>query len=107
MKVATIFQRIFLLFFIALLASCVTPQPRQDMAQSYERESAPLYTKQQLAQMLAPIALYPDALLSQMSDFIRAVRTREPPKVDGAGGLDALRTAVRVVEAMPPLYELG
>ena len=47
-----------------------------------------------------------DALLSQMCDFIRAVRTREPPKVDGAGGLDALRTAVRVVEAMPPLHEL-
>jgi predicted dehydrogenase len=48
-----------------------------------------------------------DALQSQMSDFIRAVRTREPPKVDGADGLDALRTAVRVVEAMPPLHELG
>ena len=48
-----------------------------------------------------------DALQSQMRDFIRAVRTREPPKVDGAGGLDALRTALRVVEAMPPLHELG
>jgi predicted dehydrogenase len=48
-----------------------------------------------------------DALLSQMSDFVRAVRTREPPKVDGVGGLDALRTAVRVVDAMMPLHELA
>jgi predicted dehydrogenase len=48
-----------------------------------------------------------DALQSQMSDFIRAIRTRERPKVDGLGGLDALRTAVRVVEAMPSLHELG
>ena len=43
-----------------------------------------------------------DALLSQLRDFIRAVRTRERPKVDGVGGLDALRTAVRVVDAMAP-----
>jgi predicted dehydrogenase len=43
-----------------------------------------------------------DALLSQLRDFIRALRTRERPKVDGVGGLDALRTAVRVVEAMTP-----
>jgi predicted dehydrogenase len=48
-----------------------------------------------------------DALLSQMRDFIRAVRTRQPPKVDGVGGLDALRTAVRVVDAMLPLHELA
>jgi predicted dehydrogenase len=48
-----------------------------------------------------------DALLSQMRDFVRAVRTRQPPKVDGAGGLDALRTALRVVDAMLPLHELA
>jgi predicted dehydrogenase len=47
-----------------------------------------------------------DALLSQLRAFIRAVRTRERPKVDGVGGLDALRTAVRVVDAMLPLHEL-
>ncbi len=46
-----------------------------------------------------------DALLAQLRDFIQAVRTRERPKVDGVGGLDALRTAVRVVEAMPPIAE--
>jgi predicted dehydrogenase len=48
-----------------------------------------------------------DALLSQMRDFIRAVRTRQPPKVDGVGGLDALRTAVRVVDAMLQLDDLA
>jgi len=48
-----------------------------------------------------------DALLSQMRDFIRAVCTREPPIVGGLGGLDALRTAVRVVDAMLPLHELA
>jgi predicted dehydrogenase len=48
-----------------------------------------------------------DALLSQMRDFVRAVRTRQPPKVDGVGGLDALRTALRVVDAMLPLHELA
>jgi predicted dehydrogenase len=47
-----------------------------------------------------------DALLSQLRAFIRAVHTRERPKVDGVGGLDALRTAVRVVDAMLPLHEL-
>lgn len=48
-----------------------------------------------------------DALLSQMRDFIRAVRTRQPPMVGGLGGLDALRTAVRVVDAMPPVHEIS
>ena len=47
-----------------------------------------------------------DALLQQLRAFIWAVRTRERPKVDGVGGLDALRTAVRVVDAMLPLHEL-
>jgi predicted dehydrogenase len=46
-----------------------------------------------------------DALLSQLRAFIQAVRTRERPMVDGVGGLDALRTAVRVVGAMQPLPE--
>jgi len=43
-----------------------------------------------------------DALLSQLRAFIRAVRNRERPMVDGLGGLDALRTAVRVIDAMSP-----
>ena len=43
-----------------------------------------------------------DALLEQLRDFVRSVRTRDKPTVDGAGGLGALRTALRVIEAMPP-----
>lgn len=41
-----------------------------------------------------------DALLAQLRSFVRAVRTRERPQVDGPIGLGALRTAIRVNEAM-------
>ena len=43
-----------------------------------------------------------DSLLSQLRVFVRAVRTRQRPRVDGLAGLDALRTAVRVIDAMSP-----
>jgi len=41
-----------------------------------------------------------DALLGELEAFIRVLRTRERPKVDGADGLGALRTALRVCEAI-------
>jgi len=41
-----------------------------------------------------------DALLGQLRAFLGAVRDRSQPAVDGAGGLGALRTALRVLEAM-------
>jgi predicted dehydrogenase len=41
-----------------------------------------------------------DALLAQLRSFVQAVRTRERPAVDGPVGLGALRTAIRVNEAM-------
>ena len=44
-----------------------------------------------------------DALLSQLRSFIEAVRTRAEPK---GAALGALRTAVRVIDSMPPLDEL-
>jgi predicted dehydrogenase len=47
-----------------------------------------------------------DALLDQLRDFVRAVQTREPPQVDPADALGALRTAVRVVESMPRLESM-
>jgi predicted dehydrogenase len=44
-----------------------------------------------------------DALLDQLQHFIDAVRTGSKPVVDGAKGLGALRTAVRINQAMPDL----
>lgn len=46
-----------------------------------------------------------DALLEQLREFIAAIRTRCKPTVDGEGGLGALRTALRVIDAMPPIDE--
>lgn len=48
-----------------------------------------------------------DALLAQLESFAQALRTRSRPRVDGAGGLGALRTALRVNAAMPPLAPRG
>ena len=42
-----------------------------------------------------------DSLLAQLEDFVSAVRTRQAPAMSGREGLRALRTALRVVEAMP------
>ncbi len=47
-----------------------------------------------------------DALLAQLREFTGAIRTRCKPTVDGEGGLGALRTALRVIDAMPPIDEL-
>jgi predicted dehydrogenase len=44
-----------------------------------------------------------DALLSQLRSFCTAIRTREVPAGAGDEALAALRTALRVVAAMPPL----
>jgi predicted dehydrogenase len=42
-----------------------------------------------------------DALLAQLEEFVSAIRTRKAPVVSGRQGLRALRTALRVLEAMP------
>jgi len=47
-----------------------------------------------------------DALATQLRSFVEAVRTRRVAEGAGDDGLAALRTALRVIEAMPPL-ELG
>jgi predicted dehydrogenase len=46
-----------------------------------------------------------DALMAQLRAFVAALRTRERPRVDGASGLGALRTALRVSAAIPPLED--
>lgn len=47
-----------------------------------------------------------DALLAQLDSFIEAVRTRTVRAGAAHEGLAALRTALRVIEAMPPIDEV-
>ena len=47
-----------------------------------------------------------DALELQLKSFVEAVRDGRAPVVDAAGGLAALRTALRVRDAMPALDAL-
>ncbi len=47
-----------------------------------------------------------DALLSQLRAFIASVRSRSSPAVTGEDAVRTLRTALRVVAAMPPIDEL-
>jgi predicted dehydrogenase len=47
-----------------------------------------------------------DALLSQLRSFLAAVRSREVSAGAADDALSALRTALRVIEAMPPVDEL-
>ena len=42
-----------------------------------------------------------DALMVQLGEFVRASRQRRLPTIDASDGLTALRTALRVIEAMP------
>ena len=48
-----------------------------------------------------------DALLAQLRAFVDAVRDREHPVVSARDALSALRTALRVIEAMPDVSELA
>ena len=45
-------------------------------------------------------------MLAQLRAFVRAVNTRQLLAASGADGLGALRTALRVVEAMPAARDL-
>ena len=47
-----------------------------------------------------------DALLAQLCSFLGAVRARGEPEVSGVDAMRTLRTALRVVAAMPPLDRL-
>ncbi len=67
MKAATIIHLVLGLFVISFLVSCLAFSPQQAQAQdSGYLESSEKYSREELTQMLAPIALYPDALLSQV-----------------------------------------
>jgi len=67
MKKATIFQQVFGFFIISLTASFLVLTPRLAMAQyNPYPEAYENFSREELAQMLAPVALYPDTLLSQI-----------------------------------------
>jgi len=67
MKTASRFHLALGLFIIPFLASCLALPPQESQAQdSGYLEPSEAYSREELAQMLAPIALYPDALLSQI-----------------------------------------
>lgn len=56
---------------------------------------------------MEPLEIDPgDALLDEQRAFVASVRTRSTPLVSGEDALCALRTASRVIDAMPPLAEL-
>lgn len=48
-----------------------------------------------------------DALLAQLEAFVTAVRCRERPGPAAVGALGALRTALRVIDAMRPRHHTG
>jgi uncharacterized membrane protein YgcG len=71
MKAATIFRLLLGLFTLSFLVFCPVLPPCQTQAQTQVQdtdapEPAAKYSREELAQMLAPIALYPDSLLSQV-----------------------------------------
>ena len=67
MKQKTLFQLSVRLFFITFFTSCLALTPWLVNAENYAySENTEDYSHEELSQMLAPIALYPDALLSQV-----------------------------------------
>ena len=67
MKKSTIFRLILGLFVVPVVALCLTMTPRQVQAQdSGSPAASEKFSREELAQMLGPIALYPDKLLSQI-----------------------------------------
>ena len=61
MKILSLFGRIFAVFLILLVALSI-----KGFAQDTDMARGPVFKQGELDQMAAPIALYPDALLSQV-----------------------------------------
>lgn len=67
MKATTLYHLALGLFIIPFLTYCLALSPMQALAQENQYlQPSEKYSKAELTQMLAPIALYPDALLSQV-----------------------------------------
>lgn len=96
----------------------VTQQPGAPVAQPAP-VAAPVYTAAQIDQWVAPVALYPDALLSQIlmastypSNVIQAAQwSKDNPKMQGDAALQAVATqpwdpSVKSLVAFPQLMSL-
>jgi hypothetical protein len=101
MKAKTIIHLATGMLIIPFLAASLALTPHQAKAQAKDSsylEPSEKYSREELAQMLAPIALYPDALLSQVLmastypiEVIEADRwVRKNPKLKGESLDDAL-----------------
>jgi hypothetical protein len=66
MKAPTIFHLLLGLFITLSLAFCPALLPDPAQAQGDSPQPAEKYSREELTQMLAPIALYPDTLLTQV-----------------------------------------
>jgi len=66
MKASAIYRMTVVLFFATFFVSCFAAPP-PGLAQDVGDEPPPVkFSQEELAQMLAPVALYPDPLLSQV-----------------------------------------
>jgi hypothetical protein len=103
MKYANIYHTAIVLIFSFLLAL-----PRAGQAQ--DSDQSPVFTQEQLAQMLAPIALYPDALLSQVlmaSTYpIEVIEADRWVKKNPALKDDSLDTALQAMDWDPSVKAL-
>lgn len=98
MKKAANFHLLRGLLILSVLISCLALPPRQAPAQEYGTSSEEMFTREEISQMLAPVALYPDPLLAQILmaatyplELVEADRwVRRNPQVQG----DALDAAL-------------
>jgi hypothetical protein len=103
-----------LMFFtpIASYAQAILPAPLGTIAPSAVDTKSDTYTQQKLDQMLAPIALYPDQLVSQILmastfplEIVEAARWLDNPS-DGALKGDALVTALQAMNWDPSIKSI-
>ncbi|MAT50624.1 MAG: hypothetical protein CMK32_05520 [Porticoccaceae bacterium] len=105
-----------ILVLLVLITGCTSPGYGQPQNYDDYRDQGELYSEAELDQMLAPIALYPDALLSQVLmaatyplEVVEAARwSADNPGLDGARAVDAVNDmpwdpSVKALVATPPL----
>src|SRR6266404_1562629 len=114
LRLTTMSAAVALMFFtpIASYAQAIPPAPPGTVAPSAVDTKSDAYTQQQLDQMLAPIALYPDQLVSQIlmaSTFplqiVQAARWLDNPSNAALKG-DALVTALQPMNWDPSVKSI-